>query len=801
MKKSIIIILFVLFFAGCTTQQTTSADETLAVETRCLDVEDLCIIGNPGLLSETSVFSSSDVFFSVILRNNLEGQEAKNVVVELRNVGPFKIVEGYAPIDENVDYETCHSSLELGVWEPYKERNISNTPDPQFVDDYGAPFSVHRLGTMYPDEEIEFLWRLKAPSYQEIANVAFPHEFNYVISYDYKTGVLQTVYALSEDEYQRILRVEGTEPTTKGIMTSSVGAIDIQNSVDEPVRVQGEGSQFTLTYQIRNQRSGIPLEPAIFILQYPEGVEHVGSFDGVNSLEHYGYVDLYQASIYYNVTGLGMEGAICLPKSFDENSIILDDSGTAVSGSCTQDFEQVSLSNILAYIREEFPDMDIDYYAPRLVIKYIYPTDLVDELNYLYYQMQTTEEIEISKYYTFRLKTKYRYSFTGDDEILIVPNPESFNVDGASNYGLVWGDMSPLWGYEAEPNSYTLTNNELTMNSGDLQLSSYYRNLSNYRNDRNDFTFLHIVGLKNTGDDNTLYGMDIGYNTMQSHINKIITTGSSYYNVPSGETLYFYGEYPYRGTTGVNDREEQHNIEHLSSSTISELEQGVAEFLNGRSFFEVRDPTGTILSDNDPIGVNFDYNTYNTEDSIVPQTMNILSSLDNETVFRFNPDPTEKDTEVVGIFTSPVDSVISDTLILYFFNDDPDNYHTFTFNISLSNSTVHATGVEVLSDSVIVWSNREYSADDPTADLTRIVAPNSYLKYEIDLWEDADDIISCGVNIGNDNPEFIIDYLDETRTGDDYETVSNPVEDRLIISESISADYKGVVNTCYEYGG
>ncbi len=86
---------------------------------------------------------------------------------------------------------------------PYQNRTVSNTPNPQFADDFNQPFSVYKLGTMYPDEETEFLWRLRAPSYQEIANVAYPHTFGGTVSYDYKTGLIQTVYAISEDEYQK----------------------------------------------------------------------------------------------------------------------------------------------------------------------------------------------------------------------------------------------------------------------------------------------------------------------------------------------------------------------------------------------------------------------------------------------------------------------------------------------------------------------------------------------------------------------------------------------------------------------
>ncbi len=38
---------------------------------------------------------------------------------------------------------------------------------------------------------------------------------------------------------KRVLRLTGAEPTTKGTITNSVGALDIASSVSEPVRLQG----------------------------------------------------------------------------------------------------------------------------------------------------------------------------------------------------------------------------------------------------------------------------------------------------------------------------------------------------------------------------------------------------------------------------------------------------------------------------------------------------------------------------------------------------------------------------------
>jgi hypothetical protein len=112
------------------------------------------------------------------------------------------------------------------------------------------------LDTMYPNEEVEFLWNLMSPSRQEIANVAYEHTINYEVSYDYKSSILQTIYAISEQEYQQALSLGENILDKKGTITSSVGAVGIESSL-KSVRVTGQIT-FSITYKVNNKRNGKP---------------------------------------------------------------------------------------------------------------------------------------------------------------------------------------------------------------------------------------------------------------------------------------------------------------------------------------------------------------------------------------------------------------------------------------------------------------------------------------------------------------------------------------------------------------
>ncbi|MBN1924095.1 MAG: hypothetical protein JW791_05050 [Nanoarchaeota archaeon] len=861
MKRVYFFLMIAVLILGCTAQEEpeTQSQTSLQRESRCASNEDLCIIGTPGLLNRDGVYSSSDTFFSLVLRNNLQGQEAKNVEIQLKNVGPFKIVEGFTAIIEN---DSCR--LEVGVWGPHIERDITNSPNPQFVDDLGLPFAKHKLNVMYPNEEVEFTWRLRAPSFQEIADVAYEHSFDYVVSYDYSSGILQTVYAISESEYQRQLSITGNEPSTTGTITGSVGALSIASNVQEPVRVQNIGSQFSLLYQIQNQRTGTPTNPAMFLLQYPEGLRFVGDFVGTTSLEEFGYIDLMSAVRYYNGSDAGFEGGICIPVDYDEDSEIIpkthyDGEGYTIFGNqlanntCSLTFKSVTLSNLLAYIREEFPDLIFDEQQPRLVIKFLYPNDLKDEVNYLYFPMEVRETINISKYYTFRLKTKYRYSFSGEDDILIVPNIASFESETETGVGFFWGDMTPnlqfladteraetpdRYFYDSGSNSLTI---DLNTPREDIELISKVKRLANYN-------FLHVISLNSNEEprrinceqdsdcdlfycnpsDNlcyfddayirvievpNVYSMDVGYYTGDSRINKILSTDADYYKIDV-RPLVFFNEYPYPGGDEEVGAQRESVSEHELSFTVSTLEdlaENIDAFVKNKAFFEVRNAEGIILSDSDKIGFTLDTGSYERQRTTIPDNLKIINYYDNETYFE---KLLSNGNSIIGAYTSQT-SLQSSQLLFYFFNNDGVN-HFLDYNISMLNATIEVGKVRVTPLNIVrKYTNafsESYSAEDYP--YTKNAPAGMYLLKSRD-FDYGSDYLNCGINGDNIKPVIVISYRDEVRTIPFFDEVESYEDGRIIIGDyvdcaSMNLVYgigcdkvtfvRGVVNLCAAKG-
>jgi hypothetical protein len=480
-SKFLITGLFALILlAGCVQNDSNTAE--LNAETSCPPEQEICILGVPGLLNDLSIYSDSETVFSIILRNNLKGDEARNVEVKLKNLSPFYVSEGYN-VEINENNLSC--SISNGIWKPAEIRESLFVPEPQFISDLGLPFASKMLDIMYPNEEVEFLWSLNAPSRQEIANVAYEHSIDYEVSYDYKSSILQTVYAINEQEYQRVLSLGEDISSRKGTTTSSIGALNVESNIEEPIRVSGENSQFSLMYKVNNKRSGIPLSPALFVFQYPNGTDFVGTFVGKNSLNSYSYIDLKAAAEYYANTP-DSEKLICLPDDFDKYDQKIsefysgDNKGTGIC---------ITYDEMIDYIVRNFKDLDFNRSSPNIVLKFIYPINLLNEMNPLYFPMVTTENIDISKYYTFRLKTKYRYSFSGSDDIIIIPSEKFYAPVEETESVNFFGDMG--FNLENNADSYLLSNETLNMKKGNYTVNSSIFELNNG-------DFLHLVKFNST---------------------------------------------------------------------------------------------------------------------------------------------------------------------------------------------------------------------------------------------------------------------------------------------------------------
>ncbi len=693
MRKKLFIIMFVIFCLGCTITgfQTARGGENASetTETKCGANEDICILGYPGLLKTRSVYSGVDTPFSIILRNSVEGQPAENVKVELKNVGPFYIIEGK---EYRMEGGVCREYE--GVRHPYEERNVFNTPNPQFADDYGELFNTHVLGTMYPDEEVEFLWTIRSPSYQEIGNVAYPHNFEYVISYDYSSGLVQTVYAISEDEYQRQLRTMGSVEETSGIATRSAGALRIRTSTDEPVIISDSGSQFPVKYEVTNQRKGLPTKPALFLLGYPEGLRHVGTFGGLGddpaneTVSQLGYLDVMKAFEYYDKDLENpLEGTVCIHESF-ECEAWEDDECTSplnevlwVGGASeceTEDFRAVSLDNIISYVYDEFPDLGVGNKTENLryVLKWLYPSTLSDEVNHLTYQMQSTDPVNISKLYFFRLKTKYRYSLAGEDDILVVPNPESIPEEEETEVSNIGGNMLPLASTK-QPDSCSIDANtdtkSISFSHDNIVLESEIKEL--YKEDK----FLQIISVTNQDDEDKFLGLDVGYSPVSRSIYPVSSVSDDSINEykKQGDLVglnkkYYLVELPYEARWSVSD-----------CSDVNIPEYPIPKkWIKDKCFLQLRDSSIQFFNEVFPTG----YKVSNTMDASVtyPAYLKRIDYYSNESFKLINEG---EDASVMVFLRSPSESNDETDLFIYVWNHDSTNFLVFNYSVSVLNAS------------------------------------------------------------------------------------------------------------------
>ncbi len=841
MKKELLllgVVALIIFVAGCTSsnnqsseQETTEVDNQPA-ELLCSGNEDICVLGEPGFLGREYIMSNHDITYTVTLRNNLYGREAKNVKVQLKNVGPFKIVEG---VEHNEVDGSC--VLTQGVWSSGDIRTIVNSPQPQFIDDLGQPFSVHFLKVMYPDEEVEFSWNLRAPDYQEIADVVYPHTIDWSVSYDYTSGLLQTVYVINEQEYQRELRVNGVEPTTTGTVTGEVGAIDIDTVVDgpEPVRVQNNNDQFNIIYIINKNRDGYLVSPMLFLLQYPDGVSFAGrEFDGAGFLEEEGYLDLNSVVNHY-INTLGptkfLDGAVCLPEDYDPYdeiyanakspvyhkkledddrssrffSYIMYESPDTYTITCGEGYKAISLNDLFSYIHENFPDLEINYSNPNIVLKFRYPVDLIEPDQKIYFPFRLNENVEISKYYTFRLKTKYRFSFEGHTSISVVPNEELFSRDTYVS-GLFRGSWKMDFTKPADSSSSSGTMpNEVLFEKNGIEVRSLPIEMNNGR-------FMHIIGV-NSDDYEQPFGASVGYFTEGNFINTMLSTSTNFYNIPEGTSLYLVDIYPF---TSKLDEPSRESISAVNDIDVSDISQ-VYSFINGRAFFKVYSlvdgSSVTALSDSDKIGYNVDI-TYDNSESDIPNSMKLISYNENESLFVKNIDlGADGNLYLVGLFSSNEESIDYGKLLLFLIsNSDSDDEYVLQYNISLVDSANYDNYHRKLTNLNDYADNDDYSLE----------GKGDYIFLKRTL-AGMDYVVKCGPD-ESERPALIIDYYigKNPHTDSDNNLIIDDVESGSIVianysnenefrnkmsalvsskggsSWSISKFVKGVVSLCYK---
>jgi hypothetical protein len=238
MIKKIAPLLLVFLVLGCIFQQ--QKEETKLQVSEGLGILLFGLPSNPSnpVVEVEKVPPESDAFLSLILRNNAEGDTAKNIRVSLDNVEPFMVVECDAP---HPPTDPRDSSCYGGIYD-----DIIN------VDDY----RTHRINEMSPDEELEFFWVLKSPSKGVTGNMYYEHAIYATVNYHYHTSIYTGIAAMTFQEYSSR---KSAGSSLVGTSTASAGEIMVVSQTNEPILyAQNSAATFILKILIQNRGSGIP---------------------------------------------------------------------------------------------------------------------------------------------------------------------------------------------------------------------------------------------------------------------------------------------------------------------------------------------------------------------------------------------------------------------------------------------------------------------------------------------------------------------------------------------------------------
>ena len=240
-KLLIIVSVFSIALLGC--PGPTSEVETVLYNFQGLGVLSFGLPVIPGQSPSGNIQITppdGDAYISIHVRNNAEGDYASNIIVRLENVEPFLIKE-------------CH--------EERSPSDIRTENCPPYNEDEDLIYSEHKLGEMYPDQEVEFFWTLVAPESQQIADMFYDHIIYYAVEYDYKVTASQVIYAMTQAE--KTSRLSEDKPVS-GSMSSTHGEIKFTPNFNEPLMYstsQSSGQDLVLKYKIYNSNAAGTIKP------------------------------------------------------------------------------------------------------------------------------------------------------------------------------------------------------------------------------------------------------------------------------------------------------------------------------------------------------------------------------------------------------------------------------------------------------------------------------------------------------------------------------------------------------------
>ncbi len=291
MKKEIILIaslvIAVVLIFGCTNQ---NQDQGTKNETKLETTQGIDILKNQIITPELSPGSIGTL--SLTVRDNLGGVTAKDIIVGLDNLGLFKVI-------------SCGKKMDPTDKRP-KNCNGVFGYDPYLV------VSKHGVPKMTPGQEINFGWRISAPSQQELGYIALKHPLYYYLEYTYYTATSQSVAFMSQQELVR-RQQSGENTQVAGKMKLSAGEITVDLYTQQPIVYyytypdnpdeKEPPYDFTLVFKVKNVGDGFPTSDILIITVIPNGISVTKNTIGPLGQEWYKLDDpkcVVSNVLYYN---------------------------------------------------------------------------------------------------------------------------------------------------------------------------------------------------------------------------------------------------------------------------------------------------------------------------------------------------------------------------------------------------------------------------------------------------------------------------------------------------------------------
>jgi len=156
---------------------------------------------------------ADQTYIALKVRNNALGKSAINVTATIYDLGEYGLLDCLGNLYTNTGINNQdYRNLDGTNCSVYYQQ-VSGASSPFFLYDLDSQLTVdsHGIQSLFPGDEYDFYWGIRAPSSAQIGDLYYKHDIHYSVDFDYSTDGAVNLVGLSSNEYQR--RVDAGEST------------------------------------------------------------------------------------------------------------------------------------------------------------------------------------------------------------------------------------------------------------------------------------------------------------------------------------------------------------------------------------------------------------------------------------------------------------------------------------------------------------------------------------------------------------------------------------------------------------